>query len=92
VSGGWHRPLTLLELASLQGLPTKIDGEWLELAGSTRDGWAERIGNAIPVGAAHAIALECKRALENASTWALASSDEEIWVDGDNREQAGVSA
>lgn len=81
VSGAWHRPMTLLELARLQGLPAKVDGDWLTLAGSSRAGWAERIGNAIPVGAAEAIALECKRVLDNQGTWSLAPADAEIWVE-----------
>jgi DNA adenine methylase len=31
--GTWHRPLTTLELAILQGLPARINGQWLKLAG-----------------------------------------------------------
>jgi len=32
--GCWHRPLTTLELALLQGLPAELDGRPLELTGS----------------------------------------------------------
>lgn len=54
--GTWHRPLTTLELAVLQGLPPVIDGRPLELAGTAVSRWRERIGNAVPVQAAEAIA------------------------------------
>lgn len=33
--GTWHRPLTTLELAALQGLPPRVNGEPLKLAGTT---------------------------------------------------------
>ncbi len=55
--GTWHRPLTTLELAVLQGFPTHMpDGEPLTLSGKAQDRWRERIGNAVPVPAAEAIA------------------------------------
>lgn len=78
--GTWHRPLTALELAALQGLPATIDGKPLELAGASRSRWIERIGNAVPVGAARAIGESMLMALLAASlgTWTLSSS--EIWV------------
>lgn len=56
--GTWHRPMTTLELAVLQGLPTHVRGEPLRLAGASISGWRERIGNAVPVGAAEAIATQ----------------------------------
>ena len=34
LDGCWHRPLTTLELALLQGLPAELDGRPLELTGS----------------------------------------------------------
>ncbi len=53
----WHRPLTTLELAVLQGFPTRLpDGSPLVLAGKSQARWRERIGNAVPVQAAQAIA------------------------------------
>ena len=52
--GTWHRPFTTLELAALQGLVQP--GEELELDGRSHGAWRERIGNAIPSGAAEAIA------------------------------------
>lgn len=78
--GTWHRPLTPLELAALQGIPTVIYGRPLELAGRRRSGWIERIGNAVPVGAAQAIGDQLLRALLAAAleTWTLGSTP--IWV------------
>lgn len=54
--GTWHRPMTTLELAALQGLPTTVRGEPLRLAGKSQSGWRERIGNAVPPPAAVAVA------------------------------------
>lgn len=52
----WHRPLTTLELAVLQGLPARLAAETpLTLAGRSQAKWRERIGNAVPVGAAEAV-------------------------------------
>lgn len=78
--GTWHRPLTTLELAALQGLPTTINGSPLILAGSSASAWRERIGNAVPVGAAAAIARQMLLTLANAaaSTWTL--STDPVWV------------
>lgn len=54
--GVWHRPLTILELAALQGFPfTFSDGSPLALAGNSDVRWRERIGNAVPPPAAVAI-------------------------------------
>lgn len=53
----WHRPLTTLELAVLQGLPARLpNGEPLVLAGNSQARWRKRIGNAVPVQAAEAVA------------------------------------
>ena len=54
--GTWHRPLTTLELAMLQGLPFRVRGEVLQLAGKSSSSWRERIGNMVPAPAARAIA------------------------------------
>jgi len=56
LDGTWHRPLTTLELAALQGLPTRLpDGSPLRLAGKSDGRWRQRIGNAVPPPAAQAI-------------------------------------
>lgn len=52
LDGTWHRPLTTLELAALQGL---LDpGEVLELEGTGHTQWRAMIGDAIPPPAAAA--------------------------------------
>ncbi len=56
--GTWHRPLTLRDMASLQGLPLEVNGKPLELVGKRQSAWRERIGNAVPVGTAEAIARQ----------------------------------
>lgn len=78
--GTWHRPLTLLELAALQGLPATVHGAPLTLAGRSRARWAERLGNAVPVGAARAIAGQMLRTLSAAVDGNLHLSSSAIWV------------
>jgi site-specific DNA-cytosine methylase len=85
--GTWHRPLTLLDRAVLQGLPPVVDGKPLRLSrlpvpkGKKRMSTiAERIGNAVPVGAGEAIGVSLLKALlaSKLGTWFLSS--DEIWV------------
>jgi site-specific DNA-cytosine methylase len=79
--GTWHRPLTTYELAMLQGFPTRLaNGSPFELVGNNDAKWRERIGNAVPPAAAHAIAETMLRSLLAAQdgTWLMAA--EEIWV------------
>lgn len=79
--GTWHRPLTTLELAVLQGLPPTLDGEPLVLAGNSTAAWRERIGNAVPVGTAKAIASEMLRTLlANAIGLGFFLGSTPIWV------------
>jgi site-specific DNA-cytosine methylase len=78
--GTWHRPLTTLELAALQGLPTVIDGAPLLLAGNSSSAWRERIGNAVPPPAAEAIALRMLVALVEAQLGAFSLSTGAVWV------------
>ena len=87
--GTWHRPMTLLELAALQGLPLRVNGKPLQLSG-TRTQQATHIGNAVPVGAAHAIATRMLVALLEAdgAGWSLAGGDTPVWVDGPSAEAA----
>lgn len=75
--GTWHRPMTTLELAALQGFPTEVHGAPLVLPGNDADR-RTLIGNAVPPPAAEAIARACAAALRAAGTFAL--SNEEIWV------------
>jgi len=76
----WHRPLTTLELAALQDLPvTMPDGSPLRLAGRSDARWRERIGNAVPPGAAKGIAEAILPAIMN-SEGRLELSNEGIWV------------
>lgn len=79
--GTWHRPMTTLELATLQGFPTKIDGEWLHLAGGSKSRWRQRIGNAVPPPAAEAIARECADVLEAAEDGGYRLRGEPVWVE-----------
>lgn len=90
--GTWHRPLTTLELAVLQGLPPVIDGKPLKLAGKKVSAWRERIGNAVPRHAATAIAETILTALLAASlgTWTLGSTG--IWVRNDGRTEDELNA
>lgn len=81
--GTWHRPFTPLELAVLQGLPATVNGEPLRLAGRKRDGWCERIGNAVPVGTAKAIATQMLVTLVHAAVEGFALSTTPVWVDRD---------
>lgn len=78
--GTWHRPMTTLELAVLQGFPAKIDGEWLVLDGRSHASWRERIGNAVPPDAAEAMARSCRETLAAAKLGAWSLSSEAIWV------------
>jgi hypothetical protein len=54
LDGTWHRPFTTLELAALQSL---VDPEEVfDLDGNSDSAKRERIGNAVPLCAAQAIA------------------------------------
>jgi site-specific DNA-cytosine methylase len=78
--GTWHRPMTLLELALLQGYPLVIRGAQLRFAG-TRTNVAEHIGNAVPPPAARAIAEQMLIALvEEAEGTMLLRGDGAVWV------------
>lgn len=80
--GTWHRPMTTLELAALQGLPTEVNGKPLMLAGNSHKRWRQRIGNAVPPPAAEAIARECLAVLEGIDG-AFRLSAQAIWVTPD---------
>jgi site-specific DNA-cytosine methylase len=80
--GTWHRPLTTLELAVLQGFPAEVNGQPLKLTGTRSSAWRERIGNAVPPPAARAIAERMLFALLQADyeAFALAGPDTPVWV------------
>lgn len=91
LDGTWHRPLTTVELAALQGFPIMINGQPLKLAGNSDARWREAIGNAVPPPAAKAMAKVVLYALLVASagiTWEM--SAEEIWVSPDSEEILNV--
>lgn len=77
--GTWHRPFTTLETAALQSL---IDlDDYFDFDGASDSAKRERIGNAVPSGAAQAIASEIGRTLLlswSGETFALGSTP--IWV------------
>jgi site-specific DNA-cytosine methylase len=81
--GTWHRPLTTLELAVLQGLPPVHNGAPLQLHGSNSSGWRERIGNAVPPPAGQAIGERMLIALLQADfeAFGLAPADSPVWVE-----------
>lgn len=91
LDGTWHRPLTTLELAALQGLPAIAeDGTPLVLDGTSHTAWRKRIGNMVPVGAGAAIAGEMLRTLlsvDAGATFVLGGSG--VWV---RREHAELRA
>lgn len=81
LDGTWHRPLTTLELAALQGFPVFLpDGSPLTLAGNSSARWRERIGNAVPPPAAKAIAVQILSALlvSAKGEWVLGNTP--VWV------------
>lgn len=78
--GTWHRPLTTLELAALQGFPTIFKGKPLKLVGTSSSAWRERIGNAIPPPAAQAIASEMLLALLAAQLDHRQLRLDQVWV------------
>lgn len=89
--GTWHRPLTTLELAALQGLPTKVNGSPLVLAGSGSTAWREAIGNAVPPPAAKAIAEQMLATLVGADVGGafMLSSGGAVWVETNDSIEPG---
>jgi site-specific DNA-cytosine methylase len=79
--GTWHRPMTPLELARLQDFPAQVDGAPLRLHGDNVGAWVERIGNAVPVGTARAIAEQMLLTLLASDVGAgLLPSGGAVWV------------
>ncbi|MCL6635495.1 MAG: DNA cytosine methyltransferase [Peptococcaceae bacterium] len=91
LDGTWHRPLTTLELAALQGFPVVLeDGSPLVLAGKSDARWRERVGNAVPPPAARAIAEQILTALlvSERGEWTLGATG--VWVKEVHYERQGV--
>lgn len=79
--GTWHRPLTTLELAALQGFDVFPGGKPLVLDGTSHTRWREGVGNAVPPPAAEAVGHELLRSLlagAVGASFSLSSTD--IWV------------
>jgi site-specific DNA-cytosine methylase len=76
LDGTWHRPLTPMELAALQSLPTDVD-----LCGNNKQDWVKRIGNAVPPDSAEAIAHEMLRTLDASDNAKFLMSASNVWVD-----------
>ena len=89
--GTWHRPMTTLELAALQSLPTRIGGEWLVLDGARQAGHRERIGNAVPVDTAEAVATTALSVLLSSDAGVVTLGGEAVWVE-DQRDGTEASA
>ncbi len=89
LDGTWHRPMTTLELAVLQGLPAMLDGKPLTLTAATEANRRKHVGNAVPVGTAEAIARQMLLTLAHADAgrFVLSAEGGDVWVD---REHAAV--
>lgn len=86
LDGTWHRPLTTLELAVLQGFPAQVNSEWLQLDGGCQKEWRKRIGNAVPPPAAEAIARECMEVLQASEEGTYRLRGEAVWVEQERQE------
>ena len=88
IDGTWHRPMTTLELAALQGLPVFQNGRWLELAGASKQRWRQKIGNAVPPPTAQAIAETIARSLDASKKGIFLLGGQPVWVDGEQQHSA----
>ncbi len=78
--GTWHRPLTALEAAVLQGFPATVDGAPFVLEGSS-SARRVKIGDAVPPPAARRIAEQMLHTLAYAAVDGFAlSSGGSVWV------------
>jgi site-specific DNA-cytosine methylase len=93
IDGTWHRPLTTLELAALQGFPlTMEDGSPLTLVGKSDSRWRERIGNAVPPPAARAIGHQMLLTLMASANNDLLLSATPVWVKPNNEDRISLPA
>jgi site-specific DNA-cytosine methylase len=84
--GSWHRPLTTIELAVLQGIPHILNGRPLVLVGRSQSRWRERIGNAVPVPTARAIAERMLATLAASLMGDEQADGGDVWVVPDGHE------
>ncbi len=94
--GTWHRPLTTLELARLQGLPWKVGGAALDFTGGATAA-RKLIGNMVPppVGLAMGEQMLLAGLAADAGSFFLTNGGAGIWVEGWRRKdflQRGVRA
>jgi len=86
LDGTWHRPLTALECAWLQGVLLGAPGWPSDLAGSLSSA-RERIGQCVPVPTAEAIAQQMLLTLVNADAGVFSlSGGNLVWVESDRGE------
>jgi site-specific DNA-cytosine methylase len=78
--GTWHRPLTTLELAALQGFPVELGGRPLIFDGKSHSRWRQTIGNAIPPPSAEKVCEQILEALVASDDDTFRLSSNEIWV------------
>jgi hypothetical protein len=88
--GTWHRPMTTLELAALQGFPVRDEktGGWLVFDGDNHDQYREWIGDAIPVDTAEAMVRAAIATLQGTRDGFRLVGDGGIWV----RRHEGLAA
>jgi hypothetical protein len=79
--GTWHRPLTTLELAVLQGLPWQHEGKPLDFGGGSTS-QRTLIGNMIPMPVGQAIGDQILRAgiAADAGAFFLTNGSSGVWV------------
>lgn len=80
MDGTWHRPLTTLELAAIQGLPLTVNGKPLRLSGKSDAAWREQIGNMVPPDAAQVMAEQALFAFLASVEGVWTMDAEAIWV------------
>lgn len=86
--GAWHRPLTVRELAALQSFPSDFVFCGPRTTTGSGTGQVKRIGNAVPVAAARAIAGEVMAALVASDRRQLTLATSGVWVERRRRARA----
>ncbi|OLN29932.1 DNA cytosine methyltransferase [Desulfosporosinus metallidurans] len=80
LDGTWHRPLTTLELAAIQGLPLMVNGKPLQFSGNSDAVWREQIGNMVPPDAGQVMAEQALYAFMASAEGVWTMAAEGIWV------------